>query len=45
MNSLGAVLELDHAARLAAGAAQERRIEDDFLVLNLNIWVDDRTIH
>ena len=38
-------LELDPVARLTVGAEQERRINDDFLVLGLNDWVDDGTVH
>lgn len=38
------VLELDHAARLAVGAEQERGSKDDFLVLDSNNWVDERII-
>ena len=38
-------LESDPVARLTVAAEQERRINDDFLVSDLNGWVDDGSVY
>lgn len=38
-------LESDPVARLTVGAEQERRINDNFLVSDLNDWVDDGSVY